>query len=146
MTLFQVSMLILPSCSRAKWRPVSNDFSQASTLPNLSEPDWRRPLSSNVALNSVCSVEVMMPPSVARNHRSKFKFFYKLSLIWVRVERTRNRSRQLLITASSNTFPISRSLRCNFFFSVIFLPRAERSLSKQILTQRSLAPQENAFF
>jgi hypothetical protein len=86
----------------------------------LSVPVGTKPFRFENARNSVFSVEVMMPPSVATNHRSKFQFFYKLSLIWVRTKRTIDKSHQHMNTASSCTSPISRSLRCNFFFSVIF--------------------------
>ena len=115
-----------------------------STRPNLGVPDGQRPCRSENALNFVFSVEVMMPPSVAVSYRSKFQFFISCRL-YGSAKRTSDTSRRHQITASSHTHPIARSLRCNFFFSVIFLPRVRRSLSKQILTQRCLAPQENAF-
>lgn len=52
-----------------KWLPISKDFSQSSTLEILSVPDWQKPLCPSDAFNSVFSVEVMMPPSVATSHR-----------------------------------------------------------------------------
>jgi hypothetical protein len=48
-----------------KYPPISKDFSQPSTLEILSVPDWQKPSCPGDAFNSVFSVEVMMPPSVA---------------------------------------------------------------------------------
>ena len=91
------TMLILPFRSRAKWPPISKDFSQPSTLEILSATDWPKPLCSDDAFNSVFSVEVMMPPSVATSHRSKFQFFISCRLY----KSACSRPETILVNASS---------------------------------------------